>query len=55
MSARELCVVGLGLIGGSVAQAAMHAGWTVRGATASAEDTAAAAEAGVRVEPDVAT
>ncbi len=39
---RDVCVVGLGLIGGSVLRAAAAAGWTVWGATASAEDATAA-------------
>lgn len=55
MTPRELCVVGLGLIGGSVARAAGRAGWTVWGATASLEDAAAASSAGITVEQDVAT
>jgi len=53
MSRRELCVIGLGLIGGSVLRAAARAGWTVRGATASAADGAAAAAEGYPVESDV--
>ncbi|ACU34139.1 prephenate dehydrogenase [Actinosynnema pretiosum subsp. pretiosum] len=39
---RELCVVGLGLIGGSVLRAAVAAGWTAWGATASEEDAGTA-------------
>jgi len=52
-SRRELCVIGLGLIGGSVLRAADRAGWTVWGATTSTADAAAAAEEGHSVEPDV--
>lgn len=53
MSRRELCVIGLGLIGGSVLRAAARAGWTVRGATVSAADGAAAAAEGFAVESEV--
>ena len=52
-SRRELCVIGLGLIGGSVLRAADRAGWTVWGATTSPADAAAAAGQGCTVEPDV--
>ena len=52
-SRRELCVIGLGLIGGSVLRAADRAGWTVWGATTSPVDAAAAAGQGCTVEPDV--
>jgi prephenate dehydrogenase len=53
ISRRELCVIGLGLIGGSVLRAADRAGWTVWGATTSPVDAAAAAGQGCTVEPDV--
>lgn len=41
-----LCVVGLGLVGGSLLRAADRAGWKVRGSAASADDVAAARAAG---------
>lgn len=44
MSRDRLCVIGLGLIGGSVLRAADAAGWTVWGATTSPDDHAAAAD-----------
>ncbi len=50
---RDLCVLGLGLIGGSVLRAAERARWTAWGATASPADAAAAAEEGWTVEPEV--
>lgn len=53
MSQRPVCVIGLGLIGGSVLRAAVAAGRRARGATASAETAAAAAADGFDVEPDV--
>jgi prephenate dehydrogenase len=49
----DLCVLGLGLIGGSLLRAASAAGWTVWGATASAEDAVAAAKDGYDVLADV--
>ncbi|MQA17054.1 MAG: prephenate dehydrogenase [Pseudonocardiaceae bacterium] len=48
-----MCVVGLGLIGGSVLRAAHRAGWTVWGATAAPDDHVAAASDGVDVESTV--
>ena len=53
MSQRPVCVVGLGLIGGSVLRAAVAAGRPAWGATASAQTAAAAAADGFDVEPDV--
>ncbi|MGH4026023.1 MAG: prephenate dehydrogenase/arogenate dehydrogenase family protein, partial [Pseudonocardiaceae bacterium] len=44
-----LCVVGLGLIGGSLLRAAERAGWKVRGTATSAADVAAARAAGFDV------
>ena len=44
-----LCVVGLGLIGGSLLRAADRAGWTVRGTAVSAADVDAARAAGFDV------
>ncbi|MGW5050689.1 prephenate dehydrogenase [Actinokineospora sp. NPDC004072] len=46
---RAVCVIGLGLIGGSLLRAAAAAGRRVWGATASAEDAAAAAAEGFAV------
>lgn len=46
---RELSVVGLGLIGGSLVRAADAAGWKVRGATRSEATAAAARDAGFDV------
>lgn len=51
MTDRTLCVIGLGLIGGSLLRAADSAGWKIRGAAASATDVTGAREAGF----DVAT
>lgn len=51
---RPVCVIGLGLIGGSVLRAAAASGRTAWGATTSTEDSEAAALAGYRVEPSVA-
>jgi prephenate dehydrogenase len=48
-----VCVIGLGLIGGSVLRAAVAAGRSAWGATASAETAAAAAADGFDVEPHV--
>lgn len=53
MSRRTLCVVGLGLIGGSLLRAAERAGWRVRGTATSEADVAAAREAGFDVSSDV--
>jgi prephenate dehydrogenase len=49
VSEHTLCVIGLGLIGGSLLQSAQNAGWTVRGAAASEADVAAARHAGFTV------
>jgi prephenate dehydrogenase len=46
---RAVCVIGLGLIGGSVLRAAVRAGRTAWGATSSSSDGAAAAAAGFTV------
>jgi prephenate dehydrogenase len=46
---RTLCVVGLGLIGGSLLRAATRAGWQVRGTATSETDVAAAREDGYQV------
>ena len=43
---RAVCVVGVGLIGGSVLRAAVRAGRAAWGATVSTSDASAAAEAG---------
>ncbi|MPZ65590.1 MAG: prephenate dehydrogenase [Pseudonocardiaceae bacterium] len=48
-----MCVIGLGLIGGSVMRAADSAGWTVWGATISPDDHAAATADGFAVESTV--
>jgi prephenate dehydrogenase len=50
---RNVCVLGLGLIGGSVLRAAGASGRTVWGATASATDGRAAAADGFAIEPTV--
>ncbi|MDV6011253.1 prephenate dehydrogenase [Haloechinothrix sp. LS1_15] len=50
---RNVCVVGLGLIGGSVLRAACRAGRTAWGAAASTEDVAAAAAEGFEVGEDL--
>jgi prephenate dehydrogenase len=49
----DLCVIGLGLIGGSLLRAADAAGWKVRGTTRSAASAAAAREAGFDVTPSI--
>lgn len=49
MSGRALCVLGLGLIGGSLLRAADRAGWRVHGSTVSETDRAAARAAGFQV------
>ncbi|MGB6165930.1 MAG: prephenate dehydrogenase [Pseudonocardiaceae bacterium] len=49
MSERVLCVIGLGLIGGSLLRAAQGAGWKVRGTACSDADVTAAREAGFDV------
>jgi prephenate dehydrogenase len=46
MSERTLCVIGLGLIGGSLLRAAAEAGWKVRGMARSAAAVTAVREAG---------
>lgn len=46
---RSLCVVGLGLIGGSLLRAAERAGWAVQGTATSTADVAAARAAGHQV------
>lgn len=51
---RGVCVLGLGLIGGSVLRAAVAAGRPAWGATASEEDETAARAEGFEVEPTVA-
>ncbi|GGM81401.1 prephenate dehydrogenase [Longimycelium tulufanense] len=51
---RPVCVLGLGLIGGSVLRAADAAGYPVWGATESALDADAARAEGFSVEPSVA-
>lgn len=51
---RGVCVLGLGLIGGSVLRAAVAAGRPAWGATASEEDERAALADGFQVEPTVA-
>lgn len=53
MSGRPVCVLGLGLIGGSALRAAHRAGTTVWGAAASERDCAAAAREGYPVEASV--
>ncbi|HWO62365.1 MAG TPA: prephenate dehydrogenase [Umezawaea sp.] len=49
----DLCVLGLGLIGGSVLRAATAAGWTAWGATGSAVDADAARADGFDVAADL--
>lgn len=49
MTGRVLCVVGLGLIGGSLLRAAERGGWKVQGTATSAADVAAARQAGFDV------
>ena len=51
MTSRPICVLGLGLIGGSLARAAVAAGRTVWAATASESTAAAAAADGYDVAP----
>ena len=51
---RDVCVIGLGLIGGSVLRAAARAGRTVWGATASTSDAEAAVADGFDASTDVA-
>ncbi|MGH4010840.1 MAG: prephenate dehydrogenase [Pseudonocardiaceae bacterium] len=53
MSDRALCVIGLGLIGGSLLRAASDAGWKVRGAAPSATNVTAAREAGFDVTSSI--
>lgn len=53
MSRDRLCVIGLGLIGGSVLRAADSAGWTVWGATTSPDDHAGATAGGFATESTV--
>jgi len=53
VSERTLCVIGLGLIGGSLLRAAEGAGWKVRGTATSDADVAAAREAGFDVTSSV--
>ena len=53
MSERALCVIGLGLIGGSLLRAAEGAGWKVRGTATSVADVTAAQEAGFDVTSSV--
>lgn len=52
---RDVCVIGLGLIGGSLLRAAAKEGRTVWGATASEEDVAAAGADGFDVTGDLET
>jgi prephenate dehydrogenase len=53
MSERALCVIGLGLIGGSLLRAAQNAGWKVRGTAASDATVTAAREAGFDVTSSI--
>lgn len=53
MTERTLCVVGLGLIGGSLLRAADAAGWKVRGCTRSASTAAQVAQAGFDVTTSI--
>jgi len=53
VSERTLCVIGLGLIGGSLLRAAEGAGWKVRGTATSNADVTAAREAGFDVTSSV--
>lgn len=53
MSRDRLCVIGLGLIGGSVLRAAAGAGWAAWGATTSPDDHAGATAEGFTVAPTV--
>ncbi|HEU0086649.1 MAG TPA: prephenate dehydrogenase [Pseudonocardiaceae bacterium] len=54
MSERALCVIGLGLMGGSLLRAADRAGWQVQGTATSTADVTAAREAGFDVTTAVA-
>jgi prephenate dehydrogenase len=53
VSERTLCVIGLGLIGGSLLRAAEGAGWKVRGTSTSDADVTAAREAGFDVTSSI--
>jgi prephenate dehydrogenase len=53
VSDRTLCVIGLGLIGGSLLRAADGAGWKVRGTATSATDVTAASDAGFDVTSSI--
>lgn len=53
MSDRALCVIGLGLIGGSLLRAADNAGWKVRGTAPSATTVNAAREAGFDITSSI--
>jgi prephenate dehydrogenase len=53
VSERTLCVIGLGLIGGSLLRAAEGAGWKVRGTATSDADVTAARKAGFDVTSSV--
>ena len=53
MNEHTLCVIGLGLIGGSLLRAAQGAGWKVGGAATSDADVTAAQEAGFDVTSSV--
>lgn len=53
MMPRSLCVIGLGLIGGSLLRAADAAGWTVWGTSRPPEDADLAAAAGFQVHDDI--
>ncbi|MGH3769802.1 MAG: prephenate dehydrogenase [Pseudonocardiaceae bacterium] len=53
VSERTLCVIGLGLIGGSLLRGAQNAGWKVRGAATPGADVTAAQEAGFDVTSSV--
>jgi prephenate dehydrogenase len=55
VTTRTLCVLGLGLIGGSLARAATEAGWKVWGATASTGTADAARADGYDVAADLDT
>ncbi|HEY6424433.1 MAG TPA: prephenate dehydrogenase [Pseudonocardiaceae bacterium] len=52
-SERALCVIGLGLIGGSLLRAAGSAGWKVRGTATSTADLNAARDAGFDVAASI--
>ncbi|TWE14381.1 prephenate dehydrogenase [Prauserella muralis] len=51
---RDVCVIGLGLIGGSLLRSAAHTGRTVWGASDSTKDATAAADDGFDTSTDVA-